>query len=66
MRALMGNLACAALTCLPGCFRGDRDTMRKAEEKSRHNLQELQEAYDRFEKKEPGASAPGDRPRDKN
>jgi hypothetical protein len=41
--------------------------MERDAEKSRKNLRELQEAYDRFEKnKETSGSAPADRPRDKN
>jgi hypothetical protein len=63
----MGVLVCGALMCLSGCFRGDREAMERDADKSRNNLQELQEAYDRFEKKkEPSGSAPVDRPRDQN
>jgi hypothetical protein len=67
MRLLFGILGCGALIGLSGCFRGEREAMQREEEKSLKNLQELQEAYDRFEKKkEPSGSAPVDRPRDKN
>ena len=67
MRHLIGILVCGALMCLCGCFRSDSDAMERDADKSRNNLQELQEAYDRFEKKkEPSGSAPVDRPRDQN
>jgi hypothetical protein len=64
MRALLGILVAGALMCLSGCFRGDSDAMERDAEKSRKNLQEIQEAYDRFEKKEPSAAAPVVRPKD--
>ena len=67
MRSPIGILVCGAVMCLCGCFRSDSDAMERDAEKSRKNLRELQEAYDRFEKnKETSGSAPADRPRDKN
>jgi len=64
MRPLIGILVCSVLMCPPGCFGGEREAMQREEEKSRKNLREIQEAYDRFEKKEPSAAAPAIRPKD--
>jgi hypothetical protein len=49
MRLLFGILVCGTLMCLSGCFGGEREAMQREEEKSRNNLQKIQEAYERFE-----------------